>query len=136
MGNKTVLILEDEEVIRRLLSRVVTKIGCIIQTAGTVHDAIGIVDRTALDLFVTDIKLPDGEGYDVIRRVNERLPGTRTVIVTGLVPSEVNLQEMSLKNIAAVVQKPFTLKEMEARLRIILSSEDGPNEKRMKEGFQ
>ncbi len=128
MDNRTVLILEDEEVIRRLLSRVLTKIGCTLHSAGSVRDAIGIVEKTALDLLVTDIKLPDGEGYEVIKRVNERRPGAKIVIVTGLIPSEVHLQELALKNVAAVLQKPFTLKEMEARLRSVLSPDDGPKE--------
>ncbi len=123
MGAARVLVLDDDDFLRSIITERLSRSGFAVTGVTSVAEARAEIHREAPDIALLDVKLPDGEGYDVIRRLNARLPGAKTVIVTGLIPSEVHLQEMALSGIADVVQKPFTLKEMEARLRRILQGE-------------
>ena len=53
-----------------------------VQRAGTVKEAIGRVEAGELDLVVTDLKLPDGTGLDVIGAIRARRPGLPIIMIT------------------------------------------------------
>ncbi len=68
--NKTVLIIDDEEDILRLIKTVLVKEGINhVVTATTAKDGFAEFQRTQPDLVLLDIMLPDGEGYDVCKQI-------------------------------------------------------------------
>ncbi len=77
LGGWRVLLVEDHDDTRRLLTRLLTSFGCHVVAAGTVHAAVELADRQDFDLLLSDIGLPDGTGLDVIRSVRrrQRIPG-------------------------------------------------------------
>ncbi len=82
-----ILVVEDHEDTRRVLSRILKRSGCEISEAGAVSEALEIVRARPLDAILSDIGLPDGTGYEVIAEA-QRLQPVRGVALTGYGMSE------------------------------------------------
>lgn len=121
---KKILIVEDEEVIRALFRRLIAPLGhetIFAEGVKKALESIAVLDD--LDLLITDMKLPDGSGIEVIEAFGSMYPGTRVLIVTGSPTSESmagQLQEMgfSEKNI---LFKPFEKRDFESVLDACLT---------------
>ncbi|HEY2586619.1 MAG TPA: ATP-binding protein, partial [Tepidisphaeraceae bacterium] len=71
-----VLLVEDHADTRQTMARLLEMIGCTVQSAGTVREAVELADHGEFDLLISDIGLPDGSGTDVMRRLRDRkVPG-------------------------------------------------------------
>lgn len=88
MGEKgKVLIVEDEATWRKLYQKVLEKEGCRVWTAGSLPEALDLLDRHFFHVAVVDIRLVDGQpgnqdGIEVIKRISQADEGTRAVIIT------------------------------------------------------
>jgi two-component system CheB/CheR fusion protein len=67
-----VLLVEDHDDTRYVLSKLLGSLGCDVTAVATVRAAMELADREAFDLLLSDIGLPDGTGHDVMRYVRER----------------------------------------------------------------
>jgi CheY-like chemotaxis protein len=115
-GRKRVLIVEDEEVLRRVIARNLTAHGCDVLEAETASQAI---ERAAEqpDLILLDINLPDRTGWEVLRHLKREGRDVPTVIVSAVRVSHERLAEFQP---LAYLPKPFPI---EALLRIVLGEE-------------
>lgn len=79
-----VMIVDDHEVVRRGIAEVVERADgmSVVAEAGSVLEAVQRAELVRPDVMLVDLQLPDGTGIDVIRKVRERLPGTRCVVLT------------------------------------------------------
>lgn len=67
-----VLLVEDHDDTRDMLSRLLRSFGCVVTTAASVREAMEFADQQNFDLLLSDIGLPDGSGHDVMRHVRQR----------------------------------------------------------------
>jgi two-component system response regulator PilR (NtrC family) len=77
-----VLIIDDEPDIRELLEITLMRMGIESQVAVDVHSAIAAIKQHEVDLILTDMRLPDGNGLDVVRYVAEFKPDTPIAVIT------------------------------------------------------
>ena len=82
MANKAVLIVDDEADIRELLVLTLSRMGVDADTASTVKEATEALNARAYDLALTDMRLPDGEGLDVLRHIAEHYGNTPVAVIT------------------------------------------------------
>jgi len=84
-SGRTVLIVEDEMIIRELLSRVFRQAGYAVIEAGSPEDAFGAVrgQRHRVDLLVSDIGLPGSSGFEVFGELRRSNVGMRAVFISG-----------------------------------------------------
>lgn len=68
-----VLVVDDESDARQLVRRVLEDCGAEVTLADSVEEAIGLVERIRPDILVSDIGMPDEDGYDLIRKVRSRV---------------------------------------------------------------
>lgn len=85
----SVIVVEDDVRLRRHLEDVLTKAGAPIVFGGgygTTAEAFAALDdaKTALDVALVDLRLPDGSGLDVIRRIRATRPNADVVVITVL----------------------------------------------------
>lgn len=123
---ENILIIDDEKSLLDLLSVVFKKEGYGVRTALSASQAYEIFDKEDLDLIVTDIKMPETDGMDVLRYLREKHPDVPVVMITAY--GSVNQAVEALK-IGALdyVVKPFDVEE----LKIIVSR--GLAERRLKQ---
>jgi len=77
-----VLVIDDEPDIRELLELTLLRMGLETATAGTVQDALLEIQNFKPDLCLTDMKLPDGTGFDVVRYIQREFPNIPVAVIT------------------------------------------------------
>ncbi|MFO0725844.1 MAG: response regulator transcription factor [Myxococcota bacterium] len=82
LAGLAVLVVEDEPLFRRSVAESLGRLGCAVETSGTVVDAVAALERHSPAVVLLDAVLPDGGAEDVL----DRLPGhpdTRVALITG-----------------------------------------------------
>lgn len=77
----SVLIVDDEVTLRKLLARIIELEGYIVYEASSLKEAWKILDST-IQVVVSDVKLPDGNGVDFTARLKKEFPGTEVIVLT------------------------------------------------------
>jgi CheY-like chemotaxis protein len=78
-----VLLVEDEPLIRMNSADMLTDLGFKVDEAGSVHEALSVLERGSVDVLIADIGLPDGSGLDLAVRALTRQPKLKVVFATG-----------------------------------------------------
>jgi len=80
---KSILFVDDEEEILELLTELFAEDGYDLYTAREAEEAIKIVDRNSVDFVLSDLKLPDASGLELLEMVRQRNPRTVRVLTSG-----------------------------------------------------
>ena len=77
-----VMIIDDHEVVRRGIAEVVDRMDglIVVAEAGSVQEAIRRGELVHPDVALVDLRLPDGTGIDIIRRLTEAVPDTKCIV--------------------------------------------------------
>lgn len=78
----SVLVVDDEENLRKLLSRVVELEGYSVAQAASVKEAIKVLQHELFQVVISDVKLPDGNGIDLTARIKKEYPGVEVIVLT------------------------------------------------------
>ena len=83
-GSVRVFLVDDHEVVRRGVAEVLEDDPglVVVGEAGSLADALARGPAVRPDVVVVDMRLPDGDGADVVRRLGERLPGVRCLVLS------------------------------------------------------
>jgi CheY-like chemotaxis protein len=103
----SILVVEDQDEIRRLLAQSLEECGHEVRTSGTAQEAIEILGKDArIDLLVTDIMLPGGmTGLDLVRKARELMPDLKVLTISGNATEEA--VTASCPGRGAFLAKPF-----------------------------
>ena len=91
-----VLIVDDDQDIRLLLDKFLTKGGFVTATAGTGESAIDITKKDIFDLILCDFKLPDTTGIELIPRIKITNPEAAVIVITGYSDVKVAVKAIKL----------------------------------------
>ena len=107
----TILIVDDEEVIRKALVRLLSGEGYQVEAASDGFEAIEKVKEGGVDLVLTDLKMPEKDGIVLIREVKEVSPETACIIMTGFgtISSAVEAVKVGAYH---YITKPFQLDDV------------------------
>jgi two-component system response regulator RegX3 len=121
-GRRTILMVEDEESITQPLAEALAREGFDSRVAGTVAQALEEADRRPPDLVLLDVMLPDGSGYEVCRTLRER---SKVPIIMLTARGEETDRIVGLELGADdYIVKPFSAREVAARIRAVLRRSD------------
>ena len=107
-GVASILIVDDEEHIRDLLSDTLAMRGYHIETAENGLSAIQVINDRPIDLILLDIRMPIKDGLGLLEEIKERLPRLPVIIVTGLASNE-EVQEALQRGAFSCLRKPFEI---------------------------
>ena len=79
---KKVLILDDEEKLRTLLARIISLEGFDVTQVADCKSALKKLEQTTFDIMLCDVKLPDGNGVDIVGNIKERYPTLEIILLT------------------------------------------------------
>jgi PAS domain S-box-containing protein len=121
-GNETVLVIEDEQMIRDAMSITLTKKGYTVITAGDGAEGIEMFrqHRDRIDIVLSDRGLPKIWGEDVWRQIKRMKPDVPFLLLTGFIEPH-RKEELIKEGIRRVISKPFTPAELLSRMREILN---------------
>ncbi|MBB3048846.1 two-component system response regulator PilR (NtrC family) [Litorivivens lipolytica] len=122
---KPILIIDDEPDIRELLELTLMRMGYHTHSADSLASAFRLLDSQHFALCLTDMKLPDGSGLDIIRNLQERPEETPVAVITAF--GSVDLATESLKAGAFdFISKPIDLDRLRNLVRNAVSLDDKP----------
>ena len=113
---RTVLVVDDDSSIRRLIGRVVELEGCAPVTVETGEEALELLDAERFDLLVADKNLPGINGLELARIARTTHPQMPVLLVPGYA-SLASARQAAAQGIIDYVLKPVELDELRARLR-------------------
>jgi two-component system CheB/CheR fusion protein len=108
----TILVVEDHEDTRRVLSRALRRKGFGVTSAVSVESACEQFTQQPADLIICDIGLPDGTGWDMLRRLRESGP-VRAIAVSGYGMNH-DMEKSRAAGFAAHITKPVDFSQLEA----------------------
>jgi putative two-component system response regulator len=83
-GSTHVLVVDDEEILRRILVRILTGNGYQCSEADSAAAARMVLDATPIDLVLSDVNMPGENGFSLLRWIAEQHPGVGVIMVTAL----------------------------------------------------
>jgi two-component system, cell cycle sensor histidine kinase and response regulator CckA len=116
----TVLVIDDEPPVRRIIERLLTRRGYTVLLAENGEQAVALAEQEPrpIDLLITDIVLPGHTGPEIAEQIAARRPQTKVLYTSGYPGDE--LSRRGLNTTAAFLGKPFTLDGLERAVSQLL----------------
>ena len=112
-GGLKVLLVDDEPMVGKRLAPALTKSGYEVESYDDPGAALERIDAVEFDVVVTDIRMSNIDGIQVLRRVRERSERTRVVIITGYATMSLAREAMKM-GAFDFIAKPFKPDELRA----------------------
>ena len=106
--SKKILVVDDEPAIRELLSSFLEIMDYEVESALNGKDAIEIIEKNNFSIIISDVKMPDINGIDLLKKVKEFNKKIEVILITGFPNNEDREQALKL-GAYAYIPKPFKL---------------------------
>ena len=120
MTKASILIVDDEPIVREALRDWLVDAGYGVTTASTGEEALEITSRQDFDLLILDVRLPGKTGIRVLQEIAEAKPQTKTIVITAYASPERRTEAMRLGAIH-YLSKPIAPDQLERRIQEALS---------------
>jgi PAS domain S-box-containing protein len=119
-GSETVLLVEDEDAVRQLCQELLEQAGYRVLPAESPESALRIAERPGIhiDVVLTDVVMPQGNGRTLLATLRQRRPGLPAVLMSGYPERDSEHEPLDFE----FIQKPFTRDELMEQLRKALRS--------------
>jgi len=117
-GNSSVLVVDDESGMRTALQANFLRYGWRVETASGVREAARALELSSFDLVVSDVRMRDGDGFEVMCSVRKSSPTTAVILLTafGSVPEAVESMRSGAFDYLA---KPISFEQLQAAARVM-----------------
>ena len=126
-----ILVVDDDESIRNLLKILIVSKGYICSVAENVTGAIRILEKSSVDLLITDIKMPGHSGIELTKIAKEEY-GADVIVMTGYV-ADYNYEKIIEEGATDFFKKPFSNKELLLRVKRVLNEQTVRRERNLAE---
>jgi DNA-binding response OmpR family regulator len=111
---KRILLVEDEDDLRGILRIFLEKMGYAVSEARNGKEGIGIFNKEAIDLVISDLMMPEKEGLETIRELKRSNPHVKIIAISGGGRSDArdNLKMAKLFGATVALPKPFPLHDL------------------------
>ncbi len=114
-GSETLLIVEDEQLVRELAEEGLKEFGYSILTASNKEEALGLwEDNRDIDLLLTDLIMPGGDGMDLAAELAMKNPGLKILLMSGYSRKKI------IRGVD-YIQKPFSVMDLAVKVREVLN---------------
>jgi DNA-binding NtrC family response regulator len=123
MGLAPILVIDDESEMRSALSHALTRNGFSVESAASGMDALVRIKKDPFSLVITDIKMPEMSGMEVLGAVKKLAPGIPVIVITAY-GSIHNAVEAMQAGAADYLLKPFSFETLNATVKKVLDCTD------------
>ncbi len=125
-GREKILVVDDVPEQREIASLILTRLGYQVITASSGEEAVRRLEKETADLLILDMILEGGmDGLDTYRKVLQRYPGQKAIVVSGYAETD-RVQEAQRLGAGAYVRKPFVLEKIGQVVRKELDKKSSP----------
>ncbi len=117
----TALIVDDETQARMICTDVVEDAGLKVRTASTTEEALRVLEEITVDIVITDLKVPQVGGLELLRHVRKHTPHVPVLVLTQYGTIETAIEATRLGAVDYVM-KPFHVDDLRAKLDRVVSS--------------
>jgi two-component system NtrC family response regulator len=126
-GIAKILIVDDDESIRKVLQAILEEKGYAVESVGTAKKAIEIAKKKLYNVALLDIRLPDMDGTELLSRIKDTIPRMRKIIITGF-PTLQNAIDAVNRRADAYIMKPFDVEKVLATIEDQLKKQEEESE--------
>ncbi|MBN2693823.1 PocR ligand-binding domain-containing protein [bacterium] len=126
-GNETILLVEDEPSILKLTTMMLKHSGYNVLSSSNPIEALSIANSNSnsnnkkIDLLITDVIMPDMNGYELSKKILEIYPNIKILFMSGYTANVISIKNFYDGEIN-FIQKPFSIEEMKLKVRESLDS--------------
>ena len=123
---KNILLVDDEEPIRKVLSTVLTEEGHSFAEASSGIEALKIMETQSFDLVITDVIMPDCDGIELVMSIRKKMPDVKVIVMSGggRVRADDYLNLAKKLGATRVFEKPFNTAEFRETVSELLGETD------------
>jgi Response regulator containing CheY-like receiver, AAA-type ATPase, and DNA-binding domains len=127
--SKTVVLVDDEDLVRRLVARVLEREGYRVIALMTAEEALAILSRDeAIDLLLTDVTLPGMNGVELARLTLGQQPDLKLICMSGSGEEDIVTDLLArATGTTAFLSKPFSTVELVETVNRVLDTVEGPS---------
>lgn len=125
-----VLIVDDEAATRQLCRDIASEAGLATRTASTTEEALEALDQYPIDIVITDLRVPELGGLELLKQIRDRYPDTEVIVLTQYGTIE-NAVEATRLGAADYVTKPFHVPELRGKLERVVKMIEVAQENRV-----
>lgn len=114
-----ILIVDDDESILNLLAQFFQRIGLEFRTATNGREALDVMDGFPVTVLITDLIMPQIDGFELMKQVKEAWPDVDVIVMTGY-SKNFTYTDVVRAGASDFIQKPFPLDELEAKVNRII----------------
>ena len=104
---KKILVIDDESIIRISCQRSLSNEGYEVKLASSGKEGIELLEKGEFNLVLLDIKMPDMDGIEVLKKITSTWPETKVIMITGYSTDEAAVKTLRLGALN-YLEKPFT----------------------------
>ena len=132
MGNKKILVVDDDPFVLQSCSKILESEDYRVTCVPSAKEAFETLEVSYYDLMITDIKMPEQDGFYLLGKIKEKWPFDRwpklpVLVMTGY-PTPETLRELKKSGVHQFIPKPFTPDELLGAVKKLLQRSD-PDEK-------
>ena len=123
-AQRTVLIADDEDLVRHVLAQMLMKLGCRVLTAINGSEAMALFDKHSdeIDLVIFDLTMPQMDGTELFANLKKQSPDTKTLLTSGQDDLD-SITEMRDAGLSGFIRKPFTLSDIKSAVLSMFGTE-------------
>ena len=124
------LVVDDEQFVRQLCEDVATQSGMKVTAVASAEEALHVLENSAVDIVITDLKLPQSSGLDLLQEIHDKHQEVAVIVLTqyGTIDSAVTATRLGAVD---YVTKPFRVEELRSRLERVASAVELQQENRL-----
>ncbi|UCE07879.1 MAG: sigma-54-dependent Fis family transcriptional regulator, partial [bacterium] len=115
----TILIIEDNDTMREAMAAIINKMGYAFDAANSGIDGLNFMEQKHYELVITDYKMEEMDGLEVLRQTKQKSPTTEVLIITAYGTIELAVEAMKL-GAADFITKPFSHDEFKLKIERII----------------
>jgi DNA-binding NtrC family response regulator len=130
-----ILVVDDDEIQKNMLSKILTREGYRVETSSSAHEALELFKSKPVDLVITDIRMPQMTGRELLHRAKEIDPDVPIILITAYAELQDAIEMVTHEGAFYYFQKPINVQKMleeikrALNLRNIEKGEEGEKEK-------
>jgi DNA-binding NtrC family response regulator len=120
---KKILVIDDELIIRKSCEKTLIPEGYDVTSVTSGEEGLRLLEKEPFELILLDLKMPDMDGIEVLKRIKATLPEIKVIMITGYSTVETAVQAMRL-GAYNHIEKPFTPNTLLASVKESFEAQD------------